>query len=200
MSSIGELDEAVHALVVTEEKRSYILHRLNPILQELVTQMTIDLPVKDLHEYALIFLVNKAQTGELDEHPLQTKNKMLKKKLARLKGESHKVEHMKMELYKMNPEYFSSIPTVVGKLSKKSDEQMQRLKNVLDGSFFFADLSQEKMSILLDSMEEVRFNGVNSEVIISKRVDADQMYIIEKGNPSVSIITFNIPCSPLTLC
>jgi signal-transduction protein with cAMP-binding, CBS, and nucleotidyltransferase domain len=84
----------------------------------------------------------------------------------------------------MNPEYFSSIPTVVGKLSNKSDEQMQRLKNVLDGSFFFADLSQEKMSILLDSMEEVRFNGVNSEVIISKRVDADQMYIIEKGNPS----------------
>ena len=118
MSSIGELDEAVHALVVTEEKRSYILHRLNPILQELVTQMTIDLPAKDLHEYALIFLVNKAQTGELDEHPLQTKNKMLKKKLARLKGESHKVEHMKMELYKMNPSIITFFATFASRFHK----------------------------------------------------------------------------------
>ena len=113
---------------------------------------------------------------------MQTKNRLLKKKLARLKEQARKIVLTKMELEKILPPedvgHIEFVPVVV----KKSDAQKQRLKSVLDESFFFADLSAEQMSILIDSMEEVRFKE-NSEITLTD-LDADQMYIIEKGNPS----------------
>merc|ERR1719240_499752 len=51
----------------------------------------------------LIYLVNKAQTTDLEEHPMMTKNRLLKKKLARLKEQTRKNELMKMELDKIAP-------------------------------------------------------------------------------------------------
>ena len=43
---IGEDDEDIYSLEIPEAKKRYILDQLNPLLEELVTQVMIDLPPK----------------------------------------------------------------------------------------------------------------------------------------------------------
>jgi cAMP-dependent protein kinase regulator len=177
---IGENDEDIYALEIPEGKKRYILDTLNPLLEEMVTQVMIDLPPKPA-EFMLTYLVNKAQTTDLEEHPSMTKNRLLKKKLARLKEQARKNELMKMELDKMEPPKDEGNVKFVPVVVKKNDAQRQRLRTVLTETFFCAGLSEPHMNILLDSMEEVRFKDGNE--IISTDLDADMMFILEKGNP-----------------
>ena len=102
-----EDDEDIYAMEIPEAKKRNVLDKLNPLLEELVTQVMIDLP-ENPAEFMLIYLVNKAQIDDLDElENCKRRNKKLKKKLANLREKMRKIElHeglRKMELDKSIP-------------------------------------------------------------------------------------------------
>ena len=75
-----EDDEDIYAMEIPEAKKRNVLDKLNPLLEELVTQVMIDLPANPA-EFMLIYLVNKAQIDDLDElENCKRRNKKLKKR------------------------------------------------------------------------------------------------------------------------
>jgi len=82
---MGGADD-INQLEIPDQKKRYIIDRLNPLLEELVTNVVVNFP-PDPADYMLKWLVEKAGTRDLDEHDEEVRNRELKAKLQGMKDQ-----------------------------------------------------------------------------------------------------------------
>jgi len=75
---------------------------------------------------------------------------------------------------------FNKKKEFVGKVIKKTKEQMKRINDIVKKSFIFTSLDEKEINTVIDCLEEVKYkSGIN---VITQGERGDVLYIIESGN------------------
>ena len=74
---------------------------------------------------------------------------------------------------------FNQKKSFVAKIIEKSDEVKERIQQKLEQSFMFANLDEREKAIVIDAMEERKYNA--DDVVIKQGDDGDVLYVVDTG-------------------
>jgi len=207
----------VDGLPFAEEKKKYILEVLDPILEEMVSDVLTDLP-KSPMDFMILWLRKRSGAGTASRVSVKKKNEMLKQELRQITGSLEEAGNAIGEATKDDedaeeeedddddcdeiPESFRKPEGQMGTtrasvsaeaygawnqkkaftppVHPKSDDQKDRLNQVLMKSFMFSELEQQDMETVLMACSEVAFEA--GKKVIQEGENGDYLFVIEKGS------------------
>lgn len=175
-----------------ESLKEYYEENVTVLMDEIITEIVNNKP-ENPAEFMLNFLIKKGDYSECKKK-LKQKEKVeleiLRKQFIEIKKEEN-LQRTKKEKTVTTKKRLAISSESYGAFNKandnftpiviqKSNEQRNKIKEKIQKSIFFKDLSEENLKIIIDAMkEEVYPSG---KTIIESGDDGSLMYFVEKGN------------------
>jgi len=159
----------VDGLPFAEEKKKYILERLDPILEEMVSDVLTEMPPSPI-DFMIGWLRKRSGTATEPKISMKAKNDQLKQELAQATSSLQEagVAMATAEAAKDDEE------------EEEDDDDCDEIPEDFKKSFLFSELDKPDMDLILLAMKEQNFDaGVK---VINEGDNGDYLFVIEKGN------------------
>lgn len=165
------------------ENREFIKNKINPILERMMVDILVSKP-SNVVSFMKEWLNSKgsqfepkntgddSNSDESDEEveELQTKEEIALKS----RGKAGRAS-VSAEAYGAWNKKTAYVPKIV----TKTQEQKERIKQKLEQAFMFSALDDKEKQIVVDAMEEVKFNA--GKVIIQQGENGDNLFVVDSG-------------------